>query len=1061
MEKPGQTLRIKQLVQVSPFVYSSDYASGAVGAVLFVPKTFKNVKVTLDSIGYSDMSWSENGEASRQVKGFTQEIGVSVERTEDGKVTNNCATVNRDSLGFAPEAAVAAEEYFKAFYGGKDTVKRFGGDYWQKKMRQSRWEVLETLCPSKWESPLKTAFLKPDAEEYSTYKDSKALDEKRIAWDTEYKKIHPEPDWNDFDKFEQWEQAYATAREKFLAENKSQLLNARLYQGIRLGKIFAGVANYYLEADVVVDKEAWFPLAVAGAAGKCSSEGAGAHEEFCQSMNDFEEFSLPRLPDYQDPKDVETLKKQVTPNGVNWLGVRATVDGDLTRILGDEPHLNFEKMPNLLRVENPTKGRVETTNAPCFGKEECSKNLDTQFLSHYEKEAGKPFDIVNHPELQDEKTQEALKQQWLKARLPRKDEDLYGMKNKDALLGADESKVYRNLFPTARHTLYQKKFNLQANKNVHHIMSRPDEDGRDMGLIHITLCKHETPPPSTPPAPKLKVRTEAQALEGKLVGKPIHDLLIVDGEIPEGAYATVDLFYNQSGEAKTCSKPVWTSAKVMLNRGAGEYATGSFTTKKEGLYHFRENVFDRHGKLIAQGKCGEDSETVKVEKPGTPPPPSTPPAPKLKVRTEAQALEGKLVGKPIHDLLIVEGTVPEGAYATVDLFYNQSGEAKTCSKPVWTSAKVMLNRGAGEYATGSFTTKKEGLYHFRENVFDRHGKLIAQGKCGEDSETVKVEKPGTPPPPSTPPTPGTPPGTPPPPPSTPPTPGTPPSTPPAPKLKVRTEAQALEGKLVGKPIHDLLIVEGTVPEGAYATVDLFYNQSGEMKTCGKPIWTSSNILLTRSPWRYATNPYVTTMDGQYHFRESVFDRHGKLIAQGKCGEDSETVKVEKPRRVWTVAQAPKGKHVGDPIHDLVYLEGAFPKDSYVVVKLFYNQAGEAKTCQVPVWTSEKLKVPPFTPATLKTGEFKTRISGQYHFQETVYDGEGKILAQGDCGADSETLVITPDYPPVASNENKGLATTGMNPYVGSLSLVLLAAGGVTIWRVSKIKTRHPKHRKED
>ncbi|WP_278971994.1 hypothetical protein [Mobiluncus mulieris] len=578
-----------------------------------------------------------------------------------------------------------------------------------------------------------------------------------------------------------------------------------------------------------------------------------------------------------------------------------------------------------------------------------------------------------------------------------------------------------------------------------------------------------------PGHPGLRVHTKAQAPNGRHIGDPIHDLLIVDGEIPEGAYATVDLFYNQSGEAKTCSKPVWTSAKVMLNRGAGEYATGSFTTKKEGLYHFRENVFDRHGKLIAQGKCGEDSETVKVEKPGTPPPPSTPPtpgtppgtpppppstpptpgtppstppAPKLKVRTEAQALEGKLVGKPIHDLLIVEGTVPEGAYATVDLFYNQSGEAKTCSKPVWTSAKVMLNRGAGEYATGSFTTKKEGLYHFRENVFDRHGKLIAQGKCGEDSETVKVEKPGTPPPPSTPPTPGTPPST-------------PPSTPPAPKLKVRTEAQALEGKLVGKPIHDLLIVEGTVPEGAYATVDLFYNQSGEAKTCSKPVWTSAKVMLNRGAGEYATGSFTTKKEGLYHFRENVFDRHGKLIAQGKCGEDSETVKVEKPHRVWTVAQAPKGKHVGDPIHDLVYLEGAFPKDSYVVVKLFYNQAGEAKTCQVPVWTSEKLKVPPFTPATLKTGEFKTRISGQYHFQETVYDGEGKILAQGDCGADSETLVITPDYPPVASNENKGLATTGMNPYVGSLSLVLLAAGGVTIWRVSKIKTRHPKHRKED
>lgn len=650
VEKPGQTLRIKQLVQVSPFVYSSDYASGAVGAVLFVPKTFKNVKVTLDSIGYSDMSWSENGEASRQVKGFTQEIGVSVERTEDGKVTNNCATVNRDSLGFAPEAAVAAEEYFKAFYGGKDTVKRFGGDYWQKKMRQSRWEVLETLCPSKWESPLKTAFLKPDAEEYSTYKDSKALDEKRIAWDTEYKKIHPEPDWNDFDKFEQWEQAYATAREKILAENKSQLLNARLYQGIRLGKIFAGVANYYLEADVVVDKEAWFPLAVAGAAGKCSSEGAGAdtHEEFCQSMNDFEEFSLPRLPDYQDPKDVETLKKQVTPNGVNWLGVRATVDGDLTRILGDEPHLNFEKMPNLLRVENPTKGRVETTNAPCFGKEECSKNLDTQFLSHYEKEAGKPFDIVNHPELQDEKTQEALKQQWLKARLPRKDEDLYGMKNKDALLGADESKVYRNLFPTARHTLYQKKFNLQANKTVHHIMSRPDEDGRDIGLIHVAICNTHTPPktppppgtpppatppdtPTTPPGtpppatpppgmpplsrpliPGLEIHTKAQAPKGRHVGDPIHDLVIVEGKIPDGAHTVVDLFYNQAGVAKTCGEPIWTSNKILLNRGAGEYTTNTYVTTRPGQYHFRERVYGKDGKLIVQGECGADGESLVI-----------------------------------------------------------------------------------------------------------------------------------------------------------------------------------------------------------------------------------------------------------------------------------------------------------------------------------------------------------------------------------------------------------------------------------------------------------------
>ncbi|WP_263476452.1 hypothetical protein, partial [Mobiluncus mulieris] len=58
-----------------------------------------------------------------------------------------------------------------------------------------------------------------------------------------------------------------------------------------------------------------------------------------------------------------------------------------------------------------------------------------------------------------------------------------------------------------------------------------------------------------------------------------------------------------------------------------------------------------------------------------------------------------------------------------------------------------------------------------------------------------------------------------------------------------------------------------------------------------------------------------------------------------------------------------------------------------------------------------------------------------------YDGEGKILAQGDCGADSETLVITPDDSSSGgAGRDGGLAKTGVSPWVGRVSMLFLAAG---------------------
>ena len=692
VEKIGDTVHVKQLVQSSQFLASLNHVQTVRSGVLFIPRVFENVKITLDSIGYAgDYLHSRDTEkipATRKLyaKGFTQKIGVSVEKKGD-IFTSNCETLERSAHGIASADIAAAEEYLETLKAARagDEYNDFG-----KYFMGLRENILNQYCPKNSPSLLEQGFLGESSMEYYTVQEQKTRDYSKPG------------------------------------------VNAKHYQAVSLGSFVPGaVFNYYVEANIKVTSEDMvLPLAVIGPAWKCSSEGSGgSYDEGCQSLNDFPALAFPVLPDYTNPATTARLLKARTVNGVAWPGIKPTIEAGLSRIGPDEAtgSIVYDSMPDLVKLQNQKNGHVEIYKAPCFGKAACSKLNNPDFLDKYLEVTGKAFQWDTHPELADKPAQNELKKQWVETRLPVKTENST-LTVAELLHPGDirESDLFQALFPDSAAARYASIYRLSKNPGSGYYLTRPDEDGRDMGLIHITLCKHETPPPPTPGTP-----------------------------------------------------------------------------------------------------------------PGTPPPPPyVPPTP---------------------------GTPPPPTPGT---------------------------------------------------------------------------PPGTPPPPPyVPPTPGTPP---------PPTPGTPPSTPPAPKLKVRTEAQALEGKLVGKPIHDLLIVEGTVPEGAYATVDLFYNQSGEMKTCGKP-----------------------------------------------------------------------------------------------------------------VWTSEKLKVPPFTPATLKTGEFKTRISGQYHFQETVYDGEGKILAQGDCGADSETLVITPDYPPVASNENKGLATTGMNPYVGSLSLVLLAAGGVTIWRVSKIKTRHPKHRKED
>ena len=113
------------------------------------------------------------------------------------------------------------------------------------------------------------------------------------------------------------------------------------------------------------------------------------------------------------------------------------------------------------------------------------------------------------------------------------------------------------------------------------------------------------------------------------------------------------------------------------------------------------------------------------------------------------------MGADIQDTVVIEGSIPEGSKAKVELFFNESGQSLTCDHPIWTSNEIVLT-GPGEYVTNKYKTTKYGVYHFREGVYNDKGELIAQGKCGVPNETITFDKTPVPGVPYTPRTPGIP-----------------------------------------------------------------------------------------------------------------------------------------------------------------------------------------------------------------------------------------------------------------------------------------------------------------
>lgn len=226
------------------------------------------------------------------------------------------------------------------------------------------------------------------------------------------------------------------------------------YQAFVIDPIpYVSLTNYRLEADVDVDKaEMYLPVFVKNGLWKCSQEGgsSGSYEEGCQSLVEYPWNRIVDLPNYDDPKDIELMKKRLTKDGMSWGddGVEAVAATDEFPSSDNKFDLDsenfFMKYPFIKYV---------------------NKNGEEFTRIHVTKDLG---DLDIGPDVDGEISW----WQW-----------------------------------------YSKTFTLNANRTVSYHLSgtvRGPEDNMDAGVIHITLCKDTTPPPpenppttppTTPPTP--------------------------------------------------------------------------------------------------------------------------------------------------------------------------------------------------------------------------------------------------------------------------------------------------------------------------------------------------------------------------------------------------------------------------------------------------------------------------------------------------------------------------------------------------------------------------------
>jgi len=232
-----------------------------------------------------------------------------------------------------------------------------------------------------------------------------------------------------------------------------------------------------------------------------------------------------------------------------------------------------------------------------------------------------------------------------------------------------------------------------------------------------------------------EVATKAQP--GVKPGQTITDTATVTGTLPaDGAELHFELYKatkNTAGEwVCEAGNLLWTSQSQHVET-TGDYVSPAAPGQVEGEYHWVEVLSSTKGNEIHRGLCGLPNETTFV----------------VDVTTKAKTDSGNASAKPgeaIFDTAILNGQVPDKGTLTFEAYRVFDG-AKVCTDQtrIWTSDPITLTGGLVkdlQIDSAKFTpalSSKASTVYFVETTRDVTGRIVAQGECGEPSETIPVE----------------------------------------------------------------------------------------------------------------------------------------------------------------------------------------------------------------------------------------------------------------------------------------------------------------------------------
>lgn len=248
-------------------------------------------------------------------------------------------------------------------------------------------------------------------------------------------------------------------------------------------------------------------------------------------------------------------------------------------------------------------------------------------------------------------------------------------------------------------------------------------------------------------------------------------------------------------------------------------------------------------------------------------------------------------------------------------------------------------------------------------------------------------------------------------------------------------------------LTDVATVLGTIRPGWSLTFDL-YHWLGSTPACTKDTLVAHlDPVAVDLAGSYGSAlvdvPYLHA--GSYGFVATVRADDGTVLQQGQCGETTETLPVEaRPVTLATAVQSQGTLVEGNAasLWDSATAAGTL-FEGYTLGFDLYRWSGRSPVCSPATLLDE---VP---PAAL-THEGVTSAApisvehlapGYYGFVATVYDGSGAVVARGQCGEATETLVVAAKAASAADLNGNGryLASTGAS--VGPLALLAVALLG--------------------